>query len=321
MAGDWNAPTDEFSGDVRLQHREETIGLRGAEDVYVRGDAVDGELAFLDAEYVFTDVAVEGSPSLGGSDVDTAVTGNLEDGYVDDVTDDVVITEIEDAFVQYGGAEQVTAGGVEQVFHDDSAAPTKAPEQYEVTVNGWNHTKEATDPRDGVSVVGAKNEVTIREATHDLTVYVVGWDNEVRIEGRNADVTVFFVGRDNTVSVGPYLSQSLAAESGFDNAVDADPLPPEAVIQTSKSEAHSDAVFGRHKLTWQEPATDKDWCPNCGSNADAVIERKQRDALFLLKVPVRTYDDGGISYECEHCSHHAPGHVSLSEDERRDALE
>jgi hypothetical protein len=321
MGDDWSAPTDEFSGDVRLQHRDETIGLRGAEDVYVSGDAVDGELAFLDAEYVFTDVGVEGSPSVDGSDVETTVSGDLEDGYVDDVADDVVITGIEDAFVQYGGAESVTAGGVEQVFHDDSAAPTKPPDQYEVTVDGWNHSREATDPRDGVSVVGAKNEVTVTEARHDLTVYVVGWDNEVRIEGRDADVTVFFVGRDNTVSTGPYLSQSLAAESGFDNTVDADPLPPEAVIQTSKSEAHSDAVLGRHKLTWQEPAPDKEWCPNCGTSADAVIARKQRDALFLFKIPVRTYDDGGVSYECEHCSRHAPDHVSLSEAERRDALE
>jgi hypothetical protein len=321
MGGHWNAPTDEFSGDVRLQHRDETVGLRGAEDVFVSGGAVDGELAFLDAEYVFTDVGVEGAPTVDGSDVETEVTGDLADGYVDDVADDVIVTEIGDAFVQYDGADSITTGGVEQVFHDDSAAPTKSPSTYDVTVNGWNHSESATDPRDGVSIVGAKNEVTISEAAHDLTVYVVGWDNEVRIEGRDADVTVFFVGRDNTVSVGPYLSTSLAAESGFDNVLDTDALPPEAVIQTSKSEAHSDAVFGRHKLTWQEPAQDKDWCPNCGTNADAIISRRQRDALFLFKIPVRTYDDGGVSYECEQCTRHLPDHVSLSEDERQDALE
>ena len=314
----WDAPTERLSGDVRLAGGHDApVGLRGAEDVYVGTGGVDGVLRTADAEYVFTDVA-PGADGDGES-VATDVTGDIEDGYVEDADGDVVVRNVEDVFVEYGAAEAVSDVGAEQVFYDDSAAPTKSPEDYEVRVTGWNHSREARDPRDGVSVRGANNEVTIREASHDTTVYVTGWGNEVRVEGRGAGVTVFFVGRDNTVSVGPYLSATTAAESGFDNVVDVDALPPEAVIQTSKDEAFADATIGRHKVTWQEPADGKDWCPNCGSDADEVVARRQKDAFFLLGTPVRTYDDGGASYECEQCSPHAVD-PTLSEDERKDAL-
>lgn len=319
MTGDRDATTD-LSGDVRLTGRHDPpVRLRETEDVYVGTGAVDGTLRLDDVEYVFTDVAT------GDSEDDvtaaTELTGDLEDGYVEDVDGDVVLTGAEDVFVEHDAAETVDDIGAEQVFRDDAAAPTKPPDDYEVRVTGWDHAREARDPRDGVSVRGAKNEIAIREASHDLTVYVTGWDNEIRVEGRDADVTVFFVGRDNHVSVGPYLSVTTAAESGFDNVVESDPLPPEAVIQTSKDEAFADAFIGRHKVTWQEAAPDRDWCPNCGSDADALIERRQKDAFFIFGVPVRTYDDGGVSYECEQCTPHAVGGVSLPEAERRDVLQ
>ncbi|ERH13884.1 MAG: hypothetical protein J07HB67_00137, partial [halophilic archaeon J07HB67] len=136
----------------------------------------------------------------------------------------------------------------------------------------------------------------------------------------DAEVSVFFVGRDNTVTVGPFLSAAVAAESGFDNTLDHEPVPPSAVIQTTREEAHETATLGRHKLTWQEPADGEEWCPNCGSSADAVIRRRQRDAFYLFGRPVRTYDEGGESFECEHCSRYN-GPVSLSETERREALQ
>ena len=322
MTGNWDAPTEEYSGDVRLAGSHETpVGLRGAGDVFVGADGVDGTLRIHDAEYVFTDVAANGEAD--DESVASVVTGSLEDGYVEDADGDVAVADVEDVFVEYGGADALDATGAEQVFYDDTAAPTGSPDDYEVTVTGWNHSREARDPRDGVSVRGAKNEVSVSGARHDLTVYVTGWENEVRIEGRDMDVTVYFVGRDNRVSVGPYVSVTTGAESGFDNVVESDPLPPEAVIQTSKDEAFSDAFVGRHRVTWQEPAADKEWCPNCGESADAIIERRQTDAFFLFKVPVRTYDDGGTAYECENCSPHAVGRVGrvgLSEDERKDAL-
>lgn len=315
---DWDPTPEQVTGDARLVGDTEPVGLGDTEDVFVHGDAVDGDLHVADGEYVFTDVPTESEGETPPT-VDRAVTGE-EDGYVEDVADDVVLRGVEDVFVHHDGASALRAGGAEQVYHDGDAQPTKPPQSYEVTLSGWNHTREVRDPRDGVAILGANNELTVRDLAHDATVYVVGWGNEVHLEGHDAEASVFFVGRDNTIHVGPYLSATAAAESGFDNEIDRAPIPAAAVIQTSKEEAHADATFGRHKLTWQEPVDDEQWCPNCGSEADAVIRRRQRDALFLFGVPIRTYDDGGESFECEHCTRHL-GEVSLTESERRDALQ
>ena len=316
---DWNAPTDRYSGDVRLSGIEQTpAGLRGAEDVFVGADSVEGTLYVEDAEYVFTDVPTI-ETTAGEPTVQQSIAGDLEDGYVEDVSGDVVVRDVEDVFVAHGATDELDAAGAEQVFHDDSATPSAGPDGFDVTLTGWDHSRETRDPRGGVLIRGAKNEVQVRETTQDVTVYVVGWDNEVHIEGTHAEVSVFFVGRDNRVHVGPYLSASTAAESGYDNRIEADPIPPEAVIETSKSEAFGDATFGRHKLIWQEP-TDKDWCPNCGGEADAVVARRQKDALFLFGVAIRSYDEGGISYECEQCCPHAVGPTALAEETRRNVL-
>lgn len=318
MSETWDTDPERLTGDVRLDGYRETVGLSDVEDVFVHGGAVDGELAVADGEYVFTDVPTSDDSASDERSVETAIAGE-EDGYVRDA-ENVVLRNVEDVFVHNDGANTLTADGAEQVFRDGDATPTKPPEEYEVTVSGWDHTREARDPRDGVAVLGARNEVTLTQVSHDATVYVVGYENEVTVEGKRADVTVFFVGRDNTVTVGPFCSATTAAESGFDNQVNREPVPPSAVIQTNKEQAHADATFGRHRLTWQEPVSGKDWCPNCGADADAVIRRRQRDAFFLFGTPIRTYDDGGESFECEECSTHV-GSVSLSEDERRDALQ
>jgi hypothetical protein len=334
---EWHTTPRQVSGDARVAEDDGPVGLGVPEDVFVHGDAVAGDLYVRDGEYVFTDVPTDGDGTASTDDttastdgdrgassdgtgpaVETAIEGG-EDGYVEAAGGDVVVDGVEDVFVHHRGADRVDASGAEQVFTDETAQPTKPPAEYEVTVSGWQHDREARDPRDGVGVVGARNEIVVRELEHDATVYVVGWGNEIRVEGRDAEVSVFFVGRDNTVTVGPFLSAAVAAESGFDNTLDHEPVPPSAVVQTTREEAHEQATFGRHKLTWQEPADGEEWCPNCGSNADAVIRRRQRDAFYVLGRPILTYDEGGESFECEHCSRYdAP--VSLSEAERREAL-
>jgi hypothetical protein len=321
MPVDWDAETEQFSGDVRLNNRTETpVGLRGAEDVYVEADSVTGTLRIVDAEYVYTGIPATGTPDPDDPAVQREVTGNLEDGYVEDVVGTAAVGEAEDVFVEHGAAETLETTGVEQVFHDDTAAPTMSPDDYEVSVSGWKRSESDRDPRNGVSVVGAKNEVTVSEAKHDLAVCLTGWDNEVEITGRNLDVTVYFVGRDNRVSVGPYVNATVGAECGADNELDRAPLPPEAVIQTTKSEAYDDAFFGRRRLTFQEGAPDKDWCPNCGESSDAIITRRQKDAFFLFGIPIWTFDEGGESYECEVCTRHSVEGVDLDPDERKDAL-
>ncbi|ELY97893.1 hypothetical protein [Natrialba asiatica] len=320
MTGNENAVQRSLTGDVRLNGGEATpVELRGADDVYVRADAVDGRLTIFDPEYVFTDVPTEGE-HVDRDDVRTVMAGDIEDGYVDRIDGDVLVTEAEDVFVEHGAAEHVSTVGAEQVFFDDAAAPTRSPDGYEVSVSGWQQRHSVRDPRNGVSIRGGKNELTVTDARHDLTVYVTGWGNDVRIEGQAIDATVYVVGRENRVSVGPYVTATIGAESGYDNELEADPLPPEALIETTREDAYGEAFFGRHKITYQEPAPDKEWCPNCGESADAVITRKQRDAFFLCSRPVRTYDSGDGAFECEHCTPFATGPVELSPDERKRIL-
>ncbi|WP_049924288.1 hypothetical protein [Halopiger djelfimassiliensis] len=319
MSGDQDAVRREFTGDVHVGGGETApVELRGAADVYVSADAVAGTLTIFDPEYVFTDVS-PGDDRVDSDAVRTVLTGDLEDGYVDRVDGDAIVTEVEDVFVEHGAAEVVSAVGAEQVFHDDAAAPTRSPEDYEVSVSGWERSRSVRDPRDGVSVRGGRNELTVTDARHDLTVYVTGWGNEVRIEGQAVDVTVYVVGRDNRISVGPYVTATMGAESGYDTELESDPLPPEALIERTESEAYDGLLFGRHKVTYQEPA-DKEWCPNCGERADAVITRHQRDAFFLFGRPVRTYEHGDGAFECEHCTPVAVGPVELTPEERKRIL-
>jgi hypothetical protein len=72
-------------------------------------------------------------------------------------------------------------------------------------------------------------------------------------------------------------------------------------------------------VTYQVPATGESWCPNCGAEADAIVERHYRDAFFLFGVPLYTFDEGGDSYDCEACAT-LPPNTRLSEAERRDLL-
>lgn len=320
MSESENTVRREFTGDVRVDGgATEPVELRGAEDVYVSAEAVAGRLTIVDPEHIFTDVPADGED--GDADaVRTVITGDLDDGYVDRVDGDLLITEVEDVYVEHRAAETLSSLGAEGVFYDDAAAPTRSPEDYEVSVSGWNRTREVKDPRDGISVRGGTNELTVRDARHDLTVYIAGWGNEVRIEGQAVEVTVYFVGRENHVSVGPYVTATTGAESGFDNELESDPLPPEALVEQTEDEAYRGAFFGRHKVTYQEPAPEKEWCPNCGESADAVITRKQRDAFFLFGTPIRTYDSGDGAFECEHCTPVAIGPVELTPDERKRIL-
>ncbi|WP_254521980.1 hypothetical protein [Natrinema caseinilyticum] len=320
MSGE-DAVRREVSGDVRVGGSETApVELRGAEDVYVRAESVAGKLTIFDPEHVFTDVPPGAEPA-DSDGVRTVLTGDLDDGYVDAADGDVFVTDAEDVFVEHGAVETVSAVGAEQVFHDDAASPTRSPDDYEISVSGWQRNRSVRDPRGGVSVRGATNELTVTDARHDLTVYVAGWGNEVRIEGQAVEVTVYFVGRDNRVSVGPYVTATTGAESGFDNELESDPLPPEALVERTEAEAYRGAFFGRHKVTYQEPAPGKEWCPNCGETADAVVARKQRDAFFLFGKPVRTYDSGDGAFECEHCTAFAIGPVELTPAERKRILE
>lgn len=309
-----------YSGDVTLHSERDTpVKLVDPEDVFVRSDSVAEHLRLQDVEYVFTAQPVESR-----ADVPTPSKryhGDIEDGYLDrdGVYGSAIVASAEDVFVAPGAvAGRIDADGAEQVFHDGQT-PQRLPRADDASIVGWQRSRSITDPPGGIALAGIGHDVTVTDPPDRLTLYLTGHDHEVRIEGGPSHLTVHVVGRDNTVSVGPYVEATIETESGFENDIERDPVPVADVIETSKKDAFGEVTFGRARVTYQTPAPDEQWCPNCGTEADAVVERHQRDALFLFGICLYTFDDGGLSYNCESCSTLSDD-TQLSAGERRTLL-
>jgi hypothetical protein len=311
-----------FSGDVTLAGNEPTpVAVRDPADAFLQRDSVAGDLEVSNPEYVYTHQPPDGDADV--ADAETTVRGDIEDGYAvtGGVDGPAVIADAEDVFVS---ADAVAGGlsvvGAENVYADD-AGPDLDPGEYDVCTVGWEQSDAVDDPEIGVYVTGVRHEVSAEHVRRDVTVYVVGRDHEVSLDGRNAAVTVHLLGTGNTVRVGPYLAAEVATDTGSDNEVVEEPYPVGDLIEMSKDEAFANAGFGRRKVTYQMPATDEEWCPNCGEPADAIIERHQMEAFFLLNTPIWTYDRStNPAKECERCSPNA-NEVRLTERERRDVLQ
>lgn len=310
-----------YSGDITLTGSEESpIEINDAEDVFVRTNAIDENLAVNNAEYVFTHSPLSGGVTV--DDVETTISGDLGDGYVQDngVDGDLLVTDADDVFIPtHATSGDFEVSGAENIYKETDISVPPDPDAYDSSTTGWKESATVRDPSTGVYATGAYHTIEINRATEDIVVYVVGYDHDVTIEGRAADVSIYFLGYENTVTVGPYLSVESVTDTGFDNGVVEEPYPAEDLIENSKEEAFSSASFGRHKLTYQVPA-DEEWCPNCGTAADAVIERRQMDAFFLFSHPIKVYGKSmNPAMECEHCSVNAVN-SELSEQERKDVL-
>ncbi|MFH5801480.1 hypothetical protein [Haladaptatus sp. CMAA 1911] len=316
-----NDPTQTtYSGDITLNgSNRPPIELRDPADVFVAGGSVSGDFDVRNAEYVFTHHAVDGDASV--TKAETTIRGDIEDGYVERADGDVRITDVEDVFIATNAFEGgFSAPGAENVYSDEVSL-SKSPEEYDVSTLGWRQSGSASDPSVGVYAVGMEHEIEVKGVRTDIELYLVGHNHDVTVTGRSATLTVHFVGYDNTVHIGPYLTADVASEAGFDNEIDAESYPTEDLIEMSRREAYSNAGFGRRKVTFQVPAGDEEWCPNCGEEADAIIERHQMEAFFLFGRPVRTYDQStNPARECEHCSPNAV-HAELSPEERRSVLD
>ena len=312
--------TEEYSGDVRLDGFDAPIELHDPEDVFVLTGGVDGDLSIRDPEYAFVHGSADGDASIG--DLTTAIRGDLEDGYVPagGVEGDLSVSGPEDVFVAGGAAGSVSLVAAENVYADEGAGPSRDPAEYDVSTVGWEQSGSASAPEVGVYAAGSNHEIRVESVQRDVEVYLVGHGHDVEIDGRGATVSVSILGYENVVRVGPYLDAEVVADTGFDNSVEEEPYPVEDLIETTRKEAFRTAGFGRRKITFQVPAEGDDWCPNCGSSADAIVERHQMEAFFVFGRALKVYDRStSPAKECEHCSRRART-TSLTEDERRDVL-
>lgn len=316
-----NNSSTTYSGDITLTGSEESpIEINDAEDVFVRTNAIDENLAVNNVEYVFTHSPLSGDVTV--DDVETTISGDLGDGYVQDsgVDGNLLVTDADDVFISSHAIDgDFEISGAENIYKATDIDVPAAPDVYDSSTIGWKESATVRDPSTGVYATGAHHTIEINRTSQDISVYVVGYDHDVTIKGRAAAVSVYFLGYENTVTVSPYLSVESVTDTGFDNSVVEKPYPVEDLIETSKREAFASASFGRHKLTYQVPA-DEEWCPNCGTAADAVIERCQIDAFFLFSHPIKVYGKSmDPAMECEHCSINTVD-SELTEQERKDVL-
>lgn len=310
-----------YSGDVTLTGSlDAPIEIVDPDDVFLRAGGVAGELTVSNPEHVFAHQPIGETDGVDG--VETTIQGNLEDGYVQDnaVSGDLCVTDAEDVFIPIATASDLSVAGAENTY---TAAGIDVPTDtnvYDSATIGWRESATVTEPDTGATLTGAHHTVEIEQTTTDIEIYVVGYGHEVTITGRDAAVRVVVLGYENTIRIGQRLSVAEQTLTGFDNEVIDDPYPVSDLIDTTKQEAFSGAGFGRSKVTYQRPATDEQWCQNCGTAAEAIIERHQMDAWFLFGYPLKVYGKSmNPAMECEHCSMNAVS-GDLSEDERKNIL-
>lgn len=311
-----------YSGDVTFTGSlEPPIEMTDPDDVFVQMNGVSGDLAVNNAENVFTHSSSENEVAV--TDVETTVRGDLEDGYVQDdgIAGDLRITDGEDVFIPaHAVSGALGVGGAENIYSETDVDVPSDPSVYDASPTGWRQSATVSDPDTGVYVTGARHTVEVDRTTNDIDIYVVGYGHEVTIEGRAAAVNVCILGYENTIRIGSRLSVEDRTETGFDNEVIDEPYPVEDLIETTKQAAYDDAGFGRHKTTYQMPASDEEWCPNCGAAADAIVERHHVDAWFFFGYPIKVYGKSmNPAMECEHCSMNAVQNT-LTEQERKNVL-
>ena len=318
-----NAHTHEFTGDITLNGGEETpISVIDAENVHFRRNSVTGNVKLVNPEYVFS-CQRPTEQTVQSDDTETTVSGSIEDIYLpyNGVEGTIVIDGAQDVYIEPNAISgDIEIVGEEQLFYNQLTDSPYGHGVYDAHGVGWKRSVSVSDPKHGVSVTGGRCTAEITDVTTDIELIVSGWNNTIDITGRTATVTVYLLGSQNTVTTSPYIDIETDTQAGIENTIEQEPVPASDIIETTREEAYAGHLLGRDTVTFQEPATDKDYCPNCGASASTVITRRQEDAFFVTNAPVYRFDAGGDSYECENCSLNAAPEVQLSEEERKQVL-
>lgn len=318
-----NAQAHNLTGDITLNGGEETpISVVDAENVHFRRQSVTGSVKLINPEYVFS-CQRPTEQTVQPGETETTVSGSIEDIYVahDGVDGTVVIDGAQDVYIEPNAITgDIEIVGEEQLFYNQLTDSPYGYDAYDAHGLGWKRSVSVSDPKHGVSVTGGRCTAEITDVTADIELIVSGWNNTIDITGRTAMVTVYLLGSQNTVRTSPYIDLETDIQAGVENTIEQEPVPASDIIETTRKEAYAGHLLGRDTVTFQEPATDRDYCPNCGANASAIITRRQEDALFLTNTPVYRFDAGGNSYECENCSVNATPDIQLSEEERKRVL-
>lgn len=190
----------------------------------------------------------------------------------------------------------------------------------DVVVTGTQAARDVGETAEDVRVEADRSSVACTAAT-DITVAVLGDRNSVTVEGADVAVTLRVDGERNSATVGEAVSLTVRDE-GRGNSVQREQFVKDTgpdLVRTAKDEAYADlGWFGTSIATYQTEATEREYCHNCGRDADAIVYRHEERVLSVFGVTI-TLGERATSDECEHCTEQIPADaIELTEAERRD---
>lgn len=309
------------TGDVILDGTATApVQIDGAENIHVQESSVNGDLLLVDVEFVFTgqDTDTDAPDVDVESITETKFYGpELEDAYIRNTKGDVIITNAEDVFIEPNAVSgDIRVIGAEQQFHHD--VPQTSHSTATESAVGWKQNIVTERPQDDVVALGSKCTVNVSNIRDHADVYVTGWENDVTLTGRG-EATVYLIGSNTNLEIGGLLDADVR-KIGVDNAVVKQDFPVEELIDQRKSEAFSEAGFGKETVMYQEPMPTEDGtCPVCQANADAIVKRTSLEAYFLFGHPVYQVDQSSFN-ECEECAEVKTTDVELTEADRQQIL-
>jgi hypothetical protein len=190
----------------------------------------------------------------------------------------------------------------------------------EIRVVGTQKSRSLGEIDGSVSVESERGSVEFT-ATDDVSLTVVGDRNSVTAGGSDATVRLTVEGDRNSVSVAQALDLEIEADEGAANSIGRHGSEREGpdLVRTDRSEAYADlGLFDYTMVSYQTRATEREFCHNCGEDADAIVRRHEEKVLSVLGLTL-SVGERTSSDECPHCTSHVPDDaVALSESERRE---
>jgi len=190
----------------------------------------------------------------------------------------------------------------------------------ELRVVGTRKSRSLGDVSGSVTVESEQGSVDFT-ATDDVTLTVGGERNSVTAEGSGATVRLAIEGDRNSVSVARSLDLEIIGDEGVANSIDrhGEAQSGPDLVRTDREEAYTDVgLFDYTVVSYQTNATEREFCHNCGRDAETIIRRHEEKVLSVFGLTVTVGERTG-SDECPECTPHVPDEdVELTESERRE---
>jgi len=190
----------------------------------------------------------------------------------------------------------------------------------EIRVVGTQKSRSLGEIDGSVSVESERGSIEFT-ATDDVSLTIGGDRNSVTAGGSDATVRLTVEGDRNSVSVAQALDLEIDADDGSANSIKRHGSEREGpdLVRTDRSEAYADlGLFDYTMVSYQTRATEREFCHNCGADADAIVRRHEEKVLSVLGLTL-SVGERTSSDECPECTSYVPDEaVALSESERRE---